>query len=101
MFVQPSRYEGFGLTVAEAIAACLPVLVSDIEGPMEIIENGKYGMHFRAADATDCANKILAFREKGRDEEQIENALKHVSEKYDVKETAKKYTEIYHTILHS
>ena len=101
LFVQPSRYEGFGLTVAEAIAACLPVLVSDIEGPMEIIENGKYGMHFRAADATDCANKILAFMEKGRDEEQIENALKHVSEKYDVKETAKKYTEIYHTILHS
>lgn len=30
-FVQPSRHEGFGLTIAEAMAAKLPVLVSNIE----------------------------------------------------------------------
>ena len=28
LFVQPSRFEGFGLTVAEAMAACVPVLVT-------------------------------------------------------------------------
>jgi len=34
LFVQPSRIEGFGLTVAEACAAEVPVLISDIDGPM-------------------------------------------------------------------
>ena len=31
---QPSRYEGFGLTVVEGMAARIPVLVSNIEGPI-------------------------------------------------------------------
>ena len=46
LFIQPSRYEGFGLTVAEAIAAKVPVLVSNIEGPLEIIDGGRLGMSF-------------------------------------------------------
>lgn len=40
LFVQPSRKEGFGLTVTEAMVAKIPVLVSDQEGPMEIIKMG-------------------------------------------------------------
>lgn len=44
LFIQPSRYEGFGLTVAEAISAKVPVLVSNIEGPLEIIDGGRLGM---------------------------------------------------------
>lgn len=40
LFIQPSRFEGFGLTVAEAIAAKVTVLVSNIQGPMEIIDDG-------------------------------------------------------------
>lgn len=58
LLVQPSLYEGFGLTVVEAIAAKIPVLVSDIEGPMEIIDNGKYGLFFKAGDVKECAEII-------------------------------------------
>lgn len=59
LFVQSSLYEGFGLTVAEAMAAKLPVLVSDIDGPAEIIDNGRYGFLFRCGDSEDCARSIL------------------------------------------
>lgn len=56
LLIQPSRYEGFGLTVAEGMAAGIPVLVSNVEGPMEIIRNGEYGYHFRCDDASDLAD---------------------------------------------
>jgi glycosyltransferase involved in cell wall biosynthesis len=59
LFVQPSFYEGFGLTVVEAMAAKVPVLVSDIDGQAEIIDRGRYGYLFRCGDSKDCAKSIL------------------------------------------
>lgn len=56
ILVQPSLYEGFGLTVVEAMTAGIPVLVSNIEGPMEIINNGEYGFYFNNNDSADMAN---------------------------------------------
>ena len=58
LLVQPSRYEGFGLTIAEAMAAKVPVLVSDCEGLMEVIGQGKYGSWFRNGSESDLATKL-------------------------------------------
>ncbi|MCD8288237.1 MAG: glycosyltransferase family 4 protein [Porphyromonadaceae bacterium] len=58
LLVQPSRIEGFGLTVAEAMAAGVPVLIADIEGPMEIVDKGRCGDFFPQGDAKECARKI-------------------------------------------
>lgn len=58
LLVQPSLIEGFGLTIAEAMAAKVPVLVSDIDGPMELIDNGKYGIYFKSGSFVSCANSI-------------------------------------------
>ena len=99
LFIQPSRYEGFGLTVAEAIAAKLPVLVSNIDGPLEIINGGKLGLTFENEDATDCANKILNFIEHGRNSKQVEDAYQYICQNYDVSVTAQKYLEVYKSVL--
>lgn len=99
VFIQPSRYEGFGLTVAEAMAAKVPVLVSDIEGPMEIIDNGKYGMFFKKGDATDLADKLETILKGGYDYSKIEPAYEHVKTHYDVSITARKYIEEYKKVL--
>lgn len=98
LFIQPSRYEGFGLTVAEAIAAKVPVLVSNIEGPLEIIDGGRLGLSFENKVATDCANKIVDFIKQGRDEAQVEEAYQYVCDHYDVSVTARKYLEVYQSI---
>ena len=98
LLVQPSRNEGFGLTVVEAMAAQIPVLVSDIEGPMEIIEYGKYGYYFKNGDKTDCATKIIEVikqsKESGFHENQIKTA-EYAKKRFDIKLTAKNYLEEY------
>ena len=99
LFVQPSRFEGFGITVAEAIAAKVPVLVSDIEGPMEIIGNGKLGMSFHCGDIEDLANKLKSVLQGNYDYSLIERAYQRVADYYDVSCTAKKYFEAYTHII--
>jgi len=99
LFIQPSRYEGFGLTVAEAIAAKNPVLVSNIEGPLEIIDGGRLGMSFENENVSDCAEKIKQFILNGRNNEQVEAAYEYVKNNYDVSVTARKYLDIYNTLI--
>ena len=99
LFIQPSRYEGFGLTVAEAIAAKVPVLVSNIEGPIEIIDGGRLGMTFENKNVDDCANKILEFVKQGRNETIVEQAFHYVCEHYDVSVTAQKYLNVYRSLI--
>jgi glycosyltransferase involved in cell wall biosynthesis len=97
LLVQPSLNEGFGLTVAEAMAAKVPVLVSDIEGPMEVIERGKYGYFCATQDATDCADKIQFIMDYigTTNKQMIENAYQQVHVKYDIKQTASTYLNEY------
>lgn len=99
LFVQPSRFEGFGLTVAEAMAAKVPVLVSDNQGPIEVIAQGKYGYSFRNGDVEDCVNKLKQIISNGIDFNMIDNAYKYVTQRFDVSMTAKRYIEEYKTII--
>ena len=95
VFVMASRTEGFGLTVAEAMAAKLPVVVSDIEGPMEIVCDGKYGHVFRSGDSESCANAIMSVIDHYDTEESINTAYQHVVDNYSVDRTAFNYIENY------
>ena len=99
LFVQASIYEGFGLTVAEAMAAKVPVLVSDTDGPMEVIDYGKYGYYFKNGDVEDCAAKIELFINGKNDANITEAAYMRVSEVFDVKATAANYIRKYKEII--
>jgi glycosyltransferase involved in cell wall biosynthesis len=102
LLVQPSRYEGFGLSVAEAMAAQIPVLVADIEGPMEIIGHGKYGYLFRGEDANDCAKvicKVITDSTQPWFSKELQVRRQHVIDLYDVSKTANRYLEEYKNLL--
>ena len=58
LLVQPSRYEGFGLTIIEGMAAGLPVVASRLDGPKEILQDGSYGELFESENAAELAEKI-------------------------------------------
>ena len=99
LFLQPSRREGFGLTVAEAMAAKVPVLVSKQEGPLEIIDKGRFGFYFVVDDVKDCADKIKEIINCQDLNPLLELALSRVEENYNVKNTAIKYLDCYRKLL--
>ncbi len=55
-YIMPSLYEGFGIASMEAIAAGLPVLLSDIPVFRELVEN--IPVYFNPADPESIANAI-------------------------------------------
>ncbi|MER2998969.1 glycosyltransferase [Pontibacter populi] len=98
LLLQPSLYEGFGLTVVEAMAARIPVLVSNIEGPLEIIAEGKYGYYFEKGDVVACAYAIEGIIHRCTHKEfqvNLDSALRYVNETFAVKQTAEKYLQEY------
>lgn len=96
LLVQPSRIEGFGLTIAEAMAARVPVIISNLEGPMEVIDNGKYGYFFES-NAVDslaaCLERVTC------DEDKVNQAEKWVYANFDIRQTVANYKSIYQQLL--
>lgn len=100
LLVQPSFREGFGLTVAESMAACVPVLVSNQEGPMEIINNGEFGFYFKVGDKDGCREKILFISQHPEEcEIMAVRANAHVKAYFDVRNTALNYLKEYENLL--
>lgn len=96
LFVQPSRYEGFGLTVAEAMAANVPVLVSNNEGPYEIINKGEFGYAFENGNEKDLAEKLVyIIRNYDKAIEKAEKGENYVRQNFNVEKTAKIYIKYY------
>lgn len=63
LLVLPSRWDGWGLVVNEALAAGVPVIVSDRCGASDLIREGVNGYVFRSEDAANlrsCLNKFFS-----------------------------------------
>lgn len=98
LLVQPSLYEGFGLTVVEAMAAGVPVLVSNIDGPIELIDYGEYGYAFPAGDSEILAEQIcnlISMYETETVYNKAISASQHARHHFDIQRTAKQYLTSY------
>jgi glycosyltransferase involved in cell wall biosynthesis len=58
VFVFPSTTDTFGNVILEAQASGLPVIVSDLGGPKELVEDGTTGFVTKAHDPDDFAQAI-------------------------------------------
>jgi glycosyltransferase involved in cell wall biosynthesis len=56
----PSRFEGFGLTAAEAMAAGLPVVASNVDGLSEVVKNEETGYLVPSENSDFLADRIIA-----------------------------------------
>ena len=98
LFVMPSVYEGFGLTLVEAMAAGVSVLASEIDSLPELLGVGEPGGPCgRLVVPGDPAALAVALREAlgyplpGA----VERARSRAQEHYDVNLMIRKYAELY------
>ncbi len=60
VYVQPSRWEGFGLGVLEAMLASLPVVASSVSSLPELVSDGETGLLVPPDDAETLAHALAA-----------------------------------------
>jgi len=94
IFVLPSRVEGFGLALIEAMAANIPVIASDIDGPNEIIGNNEFGVLFKSEDYVDLADKIFYVIDN-IDKIDTKKASSFVRNEFDIRIMTNKLYELY------
>lgn len=98
--VVPSRFEGFGLSAAEAMALGKPVIASNVGGLAEVVTDKETGYLFQANDTSDLADHIIEMSESfSKREEMGKNGLKKVLEMFDIKQASERNILLYNQLL--
>lgn len=96
LMVHPSRAEGFGLAVAEGMAAGLPVLVADCPALAEVIRHGELGQMFPTDSAEACAAAISRFaRQQEEAQRKAAQAKDYAHRHYSLAAMAQAYEKLY------
>ncbi|WP_297566290.1 glycosyltransferase family 4 protein [uncultured Arcanobacterium sp.] len=91
--------ESFGIILVEAMSAGACIVASDIPAFRAVLEDGKYGFHFRNEDAADLAavvNKALA---NPQQRQEISARAAQGAWKYDWGSVAKRIFHVYETAI--
>lgn len=102
ILLMPTVREGFGLSVAEAMATGIPVVASDCSSIPELIDNGKGGFLCPVGDARAFAEKInlLAENPELRKEMGEYNRAK-VEKMFRLDQMVDSYSQLFEEILDS
>jgi glycosyltransferase involved in cell wall biosynthesis len=85
LFVSASRFDAFGLVIAEAMACGIPMIVSETETAREIIGNENSGILFPINDSSALAAAILNLLENRKKREQLQlNARKRIEQYFSL-----------------
>jgi glycosyltransferase involved in cell wall biosynthesis len=96
VFVLPSRYDGWGVVVNQALGAGLPIVCSDQVGAgHDLVAEGENGFRFRAGDPTALAAELRKFCEEPR----LAQRLGEASQKKAPDWTPARGVERWHAVL--
>lgn len=91
-----SRWEGFGLVLAEYMYAKKPIVATNVDAILNLIKNGENGLLVEVDDTGATAEKcVKIFGDKKLSDKLSENGYRHVLEKYDVRRVAEEHGKLF------
>jgi glycosyltransferase involved in cell wall biosynthesis len=91
-----SRWEGFGLVLAEYMAAGKPIIATDIDAIPELISNNKNGLLVPVEDPVEVCNAVLEIKSNFQLKDRfIQEGLHIVKEKFDIKRVALEHEKMF------
>ncbi|MCM1311036.1 MAG: glycosyltransferase family 4 protein [Bacteroides sp.] len=95
----PARHEGFGLTVAEGMAAGLPLAVPEGGGPWEVADCGRLAEVFAPGDPESCADALeRIIRNYPAALNRAAQARDYVEVRYSLRRQVADYLALYRTL---
>ena len=86
--------EGFGIALAEAMVAGIPILASNAGACIEILKNGEYGYIFEKGNSEDLVSKVLEMKNDMENvKKKILKAKKYAKNSFSIKNMADSYLE--------
>lgn len=102
LFVLPSRLEGFGAVIVEAMAAGKPVVATAVGSIPEIIESGENGILVESANEGELASAIVkVLSDKSLARTMGENNIRKARERYGWEVAALQAERLYNNLIKS
>jgi Glycosyltransferase len=99
LFVFPSRYEGFGLVLTEAMECGVPCVAFDCEcGPSDIIENGEDGLIAQLDNVENLTEKMKVLIKNDNLRLKMGKKAKQNVQRFQTKEVLKQWEGYFSTI---
>ena len=100
VFTLPSRFEGFGLVIIEAMACGVPVVAFDCEnGPRNIITNNQNGILVKPFDVDEYTESLLRLMQDDQLRSQMGNHAYESSKQYYIEDIASQWKELFDEVM--
>ena len=100
ILVQPSRTEGFGLVLVEAMACGLPVVAFDCEnGPRSLIEDGEDGFLIPPYDVESFADRLMQLMDDERLRAEMGEKGLLKSQHYHISKIASQWEQLFDELM--
>ena len=100
ILVQPSRTEGFGLVLVEAMACGLPVVAFDCEnGPRSLITNGEDGYLIPAYDIEKFSERLMSLMNDEKLRKEMGERSLAKSQKYQISKIAQQWKQLFEELV--
>jgi len=100
IFVQTSFTEGHSCTIVEALGSGCPVVVTDVGGNREIINDGREGYLVPITDQTALEDKILTLANDNKLRMELAENARQRARKFSLRSMIENYEQLYLHPLH-